>query len=105
MRTAQSNGLRHQALPPDSSYLVAFPSAYSASNFGINFNIDAAATMTTTTYVAPGPPVWPGSGTAAYLDDAEDGRRGDERREWRHDRVHGREVWTVRRDDVHRCVR
>src|SRR6266576_5101940 len=30
---------------PDSSYLVAFPSAYSASNLGINFNIDAAPAM------------------------------------------------------------
>ena len=92
MRTAQSNGLPPS---PDVSYLVAFPGAYSASDPGINFNTNAAAAMTATTYVVPGPSVWPGSGTSsaasavtrpqapgrAYLDDAEYGRRGDERRE------------------------
>jgi len=64
MRTAQSNGLRHR-LPRQQLPLVAFPGAYSASDSGINFNIDTAAAMTATTYVVPGPSVWPGSDTAS----------------------------------------
>ena len=64
MRTAQSNGLRHR-LPRQQLPLVAFPGAYRASDPGINFNIDAAAAMTTTMYVVPGPSVWPGSDTTS----------------------------------------
>ncbi|KAF2489221.1 hypothetical protein BU16DRAFT_553388 [Lophium mytilinum] len=47
---------------PDSSYLVAFPGAYSASDPGLDFNIDSPSAMTATTYTIPGPSVWPGSG-------------------------------------------
>lgn len=64
MRTAQSNGIRRR-LPRQQLPLVALPGAYSASDLGINFNIDAAAAMTATTYVVPGPSLWPGSGTAS----------------------------------------
>lgn len=45
---------------PSGSYLVSFPGAYSASDPGINFNIDGAAAMTATTYPIPGPTLWTG---------------------------------------------
>ena len=49
---------------PPSSALVSFPGAYSASDPGINFNIDSADAMKATTYQVPGPAVWNGSGSA-----------------------------------------
>jgi hypothetical protein len=48
---------------PPSSALVSFPGAYSASDPGINFNIDSADAMKATTYQVPGPAVWNGSGS------------------------------------------
>ncbi|KAF2262212.1 hypothetical protein CC78DRAFT_582813 [Lojkania enalia] len=50
---------------PPSSALVAFPGAYSASDPGINFNIDSSAAMVATTYPIPGPAVWDGTGNPA----------------------------------------
>lgn len=50
---------------PSSSWLVAFPGAYSASDSGIAFNIDSDAAKTATTYPIPGPAVWDGTGTDA----------------------------------------
>ncbi|KAL6154764.1 hypothetical protein ACJQWK_01139 [Exserohilum turcicum] len=51
---------------PPSSVLVSFPGAYSASDPGIDFNIDSPAAKTATSYPVPGPPVWDGAsgGTA-----------------------------------------
>jgi len=46
---------------PDSSYLVSFPGAYSASDPSININIYDSASQTKTTYKVPGPPVWTGA--------------------------------------------
>jgi len=50
---------------PPSSALVSFPGAYSASDPGINFNIDSQAAMTATTYSIPGPAVWDGTGSGS----------------------------------------
>jgi len=55
-------------IAPDSSFLVSFPGAYSASDPGINFNIDSDAAKTATTYPIPGPAVWNGSGGTAPPD-------------------------------------
>lgn len=48
-------------LVPSSSWLVSFPGAYSASDPGVNFNIDSPDAMKATTYPIPGPPVWDGT--------------------------------------------
>ncbi|PVI06282.1 carbohydrate-binding module family 1 protein [Periconia macrospinosa] len=45
---------------PPNSYLVSFPGAYSASDPGIDFNIDSEAAKVATTYPIPGPSVWSG---------------------------------------------
>ncbi|ORX98113.1 glycosyl hydrolase family 61-domain-containing protein [Clohesyomyces aquaticus] len=45
---------------PPASYLVSFPGAYSASDPGINFNIDSEQSKATTSYPIPGPAVWDG---------------------------------------------
>ncbi|KAF2805923.1 uncharacterized protein BDZ99DRAFT_510880 [Mytilinidion resinicola] len=61
VRSTHHHRLRHRL--SDSSYLVAFPGAYSASDPGLDFNIDAPSAMTATTYTIPGPSVRLGSGT------------------------------------------
>ncbi|KAF2649104.1 carbohydrate-binding module family 1 protein [Lophiostoma macrostomum CBS 122681] len=48
---------------PPSSLLVSFPGAYSATDPGINFNIDSTAAMSATSYPIPGPAVWDGTST------------------------------------------
>ncbi|KAF2791072.1 carbohydrate-binding module family 1 protein [Melanomma pulvis-pyrius CBS 109.77] len=53
---------------PPSSALVSFPGAYSASDPGVNFNIDSDAAKTATTYPIPGPAVWNGSGSTSPTD-------------------------------------
>ncbi|KAH7099341.1 cellulose-growth-specific protein [Auriculariales sp. MPI-PUGE-AT-0066] len=50
---------------PDSSYLVKFPGAYSASDPSININIYDATTAAQTTYKVPGPAVWTGQSGSA----------------------------------------
>ncbi|KAF2636742.1 hypothetical protein P280DRAFT_501017 [Massarina eburnea CBS 473.64] len=50
------------ASSPAADYLVSFPGAYSASDPGIDFNIDSDAAKTATTYIVPGPSIWPGTG-------------------------------------------
>jgi hypothetical protein len=54
---------------PPSAVLVSFPGAYSASDPGINFNIDSSSAMTSTSYVVPGPAVWDGTGNAPTTPD------------------------------------
>ncbi|PSN69212.1 hypothetical protein BS50DRAFT_549890 [Corynespora cassiicola Philippines] len=49
---------------PPSSWFVAFPGAYSATDPGVAFNIDGDAAKTATSYPIPGPPVWDGTGGA-----------------------------------------
>ena len=49
---------------PPTSALLSFPGAYSASDPGINFNIDSDAAKKATTYVVPGGAVWDGTGSA-----------------------------------------
>jgi hypothetical protein len=49
---------------PPASALLSFPGAYSASDPGINFNIDSEAAKQATTYVVPGGPVWDGTGNS-----------------------------------------
>jgi hypothetical protein len=53
---------------PPASALLSFPGAYSASDPGIDFNIDSAAAMTATTYIVPGGPVWDGTGSSKPAD-------------------------------------
>ncbi|KAF2743415.1 carbohydrate-binding module family 1 protein [Sporormia fimetaria CBS 119925] len=53
---------------PPSSILVSFPGAYSASDPGVDFNIDGEAAKVATSYPIPGPAVWDGTGNAPQPD-------------------------------------
>ncbi|KZV97912.1 cellulose-growth-specific protein [Exidia glandulosa HHB12029] len=49
-------------VPPPASILVSFPGAYKQTDPGITIDIYSNAALTQTTYVIPGPPVYPGTG-------------------------------------------
>ncbi|EJD47200.1 cellulose-growth-specific protein [Auricularia subglabra TFB-10046 SS5] len=49
-------------VPPPTSILVSFPGAYKQTDPGITIDLYGNAAQTQTTYVIPGPPVYPGTG-------------------------------------------
>ncbi|KAH7106742.1 cellulose-growth-specific protein [Auriculariales sp. MPI-PUGE-AT-0066] len=49
---------------PPANILVKFPGAYQSSDPGLDININDEAAKTSTTYVIPGPPLYPGDGSA-----------------------------------------
>ncbi|KZV94870.1 cellulose-growth-specific protein [Exidia glandulosa HHB12029] len=54
-------------VPPNPNILVSFPGAYKQTDPGITIDLYANSAQTQTTYVIPGPPIYPGTGATATV--------------------------------------